>query len=106
MSIDNATWHARVCMLYALKPLLKSKSSTINFSEFSPLTFIFRIILLHLINVNLFSKCILTKNITTYLPLLPKLPKMSKIAIFLFPCLTNSLFRCGDIDTNPVLKYS
>ena len=34
MPVDNATWHARVVMVYALKPLLKSKSSIKNFSEF------------------------------------------------------------------------
>ena len=38
--------------------------------------------------------------------MLTKLPKMTKIAILLFLCLTNLLFRCGDIEANPGLKYS
>ena len=106
MPIDSATWHARVGMFYALKPLLKSKSSTRNFSELFSLTFILRIILLHLNDVHLFFNCILLKNTTTYLRLLTKLPKMTKIAIFLFLCLRNLLFRCGDIEANPGPKYS
>ena len=54
MPIDNATWHARVGMFYALKPLLKNKSSTRNFSELFSLTFILRIILLHFNDAYLF----------------------------------------------------
>ena len=106
MPIDNATSHSRVGMFYALKPLLKSKSSTREFSEFFSRTFIFLIILLHLNNVHLFFNCILTKNTTTHLKLLTKLPKMTKIAIFLFLCLPNLLFRCGDIEVNRGPKYS
>ena len=93
-------------MFCALKPLFKSKSSTRNFSEFFSLTFILRIILLHLNNVLPFFNCILTKNTTTYLRLLTKLPKMTKnyyIFILSFP---NLLFCCGDIETNPGPKYS
>ena len=106
MPIDNVTWHARVGMFYALKPLLKSKSITRNFSEFLSLTFIFRIILLHLSNVHQFFNCKLTKNATTYLRLLTKLQKMTKIAILSFLCLPSLLFRCGDIEANPGPKYS
>ena len=106
MPIDNATCHSRVGMFYVLKPLLKSKSSTREFSELFSLTFIFLIILLHLNNVHLFFNCILTKNATTHLKLLTKLPKMTKIAIFLFLCLPNLLFRCGDIEVNRGPKYS
>ena len=105
MPIDNVTWHARIGMFYALKTLLRSKSSTINFSEFFSLTFIFRIILLHLNNVNLFFNYKLTKNTTTYLRLLTKLPKMTKIVIFLFLCLPNLLFLCSGIEANPGPKY-
>ena len=83
MLIDNVTWHARVGMFYALKLLLKSKSSTRYFSELFSLTFILCIILLHLNNVHLFFNCILITNTKTYLRLLTKLPKMTKIAIFL-----------------------
>ena len=93
MPIDYVTWHARVGMFYALKPLLKSKSSTRNFSELFSLTFISRIILLHLNNVHLFFNCILIKNTTIYLRLLPKLPRITKSAIFLIFCLRNLLFR-------------
>ena len=38
--------------------------------------------------------------------MLTKLPKMTKIAIFLLFCLRNLLFRCGDIEANPGPKYS
>ena len=55
MLIDNVTWHLIVGMFYVLKPLLKSKSSTINISELFSLIFILHIILLHLNNVHLFS---------------------------------------------------
>ena len=105
MPIDNVTWHARVGMFYALKPLLKSKSSTKNFSESFSLTFILHIILLHLNEVDLFFNCMLLKNTTTYLRLLTKLPKMTKIALFLLFCLRNLIFRCGDIEAKPGLKY-
>ena len=101
MPIDNVAWHARVGMFYALKPLLRSKSSTRNFSELLSLTFILRIILVNLNDVHLFFNCILIKNTTTYLRLLTKLPKMTKTAIFLVFCLPNLLFRCGDIEANP-----
>ena len=104
MPIDNVTWHARVGMFNALKPLLKSKSSTRNLSELFSLTFILRIILLHLNNVHLFFNCILIKNTITYLRLLTKLPKMTKIAILF--CLRNLLFCCGDIEANPGPEYS
>ena len=93
-------------MFYTLKPLLKSKSSTRNFSEFFSLTFIFRIILLHLNNDHVFFNCILTKNTTTYRRLLTKLPKMTKIAIFLFLCYPTLLFRCGNIEASIGSKYS
>ena len=83
MPIDNAAWHARVGMFYALKPLLGSKSSTRNFSELLSRTFILRIILLHLNDVHLVCNCTLIKNTATYLRLFTKLPKMTKIAIFL-----------------------
>ena len=96
---------ARVGMFYALKPLLKSKSSTSNFSAFFSLTFNLRIILFHLNNVPFFN-CILTKNTTTYLGLLTKLSKMTKMAIFLFLCLPNLLFRRSNIKKNPGPKYS
>ena len=83
MPVDNATWHARVGMFYTLKPLLKSKSSTRNFSEFFSLRFFFAITLLHLNNIHLFFSCRLTKKTTYYLRLLTKLPKMAKITIFI-----------------------
>ena len=38
--------------------------------------------------------------------MLTKLPKMTKIAKFLFLCLPNLLFRCGDIEANPGTEYS
>ena len=80
MPIDNVS---RVCMFYTLKPLLKSKSSTRNLLELFPLTSILPIILLHLNDVHFFFNCMLIKNTTTYLRLFTKLPKMTKIAIFL-----------------------
>ena len=82
MRIHNAIWHARVDMVYALKPLLKSKSSIFN--------------------------CILSKNTRIYLWFLTKVPKMTKIATFLFLFL--SLFFlfcfCSDIEADPGPKYS
>ena len=69
MPIDCVTWHARVGMFYALKPLLKSKSSTRNFSELFSLKFSLRIILLHFNNAHLFFNCILIKDTKTYLRL-------------------------------------
>ena len=62
--------------------------------------------LTHLNNVHLFFSCKLTKNAATYLGLLTKVPKITKIAIFLFLCLPYLLFRCGDIEANPGPKYS
>ena len=82
MPINNVTWQASVGLIYALKPSLKSKSSR-NFSELSSFTFFLGIILLHLNDVHLLFKCILIKSMKISLPLLTKLPKMTKIAIFL-----------------------
>ena len=79
-------------VFYALKALLT-------------LTFILRIVLLHLNDAYLFFNCILIRNTTTYLQLLTKLPKMKKIAIFLLFSLRNLLFRCGDIEANRGPKY-
>ena len=56
--------------------------------------------------MHLFFNCILIKNTTTYLWLLTKLPKMTKITIFLLICFWNLLFRCSDIEANPDPKYS
>ena len=53
-----------------------------------------------------FFNCNVIKNTKTYLRLLTKLPKMTKIAIFLLFCLRNLLFRCGDLEANPCPKYS
>ena len=92
-------------VFYALKALLKSKSNTRDFSELFSLTFILRIVLLHLNDAYLFFNCILIRNTTTYLQLLTKLPKMKKIAIFLLFSLRNLLFRCGDIEANRGPKY-
>ena len=88
-----------VCSM-ALKPLLKR-----NFSEYFLLIFILFIILLHLNNVLLFFNFTQTKN-TTYLQLLTKVPNMTKITIFLFLCLPNLLFHCGDIEANSGTQYS
>ena len=84
MPVNNVTWYARVGMFYALKTLLRSISSTTNFSELFSLTFMLRIIMLHLNNVHVFFNFILIKNTTTYLRLLTKLRKIRKIAIFLY----------------------
>ena len=77
MPIANVTWHARVGVFCAIKPLLKNKSSNRTFLELFSLAFILRIILLHLNDVHLFFNCILIKNTTTYPRLLTKLPKMN-----------------------------
>ena len=71
-------------MFYALKPLLKSKSSPRKkFSGIFSLASIFRIILLHLNNVRVFFDCVLTKSTTTYLQLL-KLGSAFLHQIFIF----------------------
>ena len=95
MSIDNVTWHARVDMFYALKLLIKTKSSTTNFSEFFLLKLFFGITLLHRNNIHLFSSCIQIKKTKTkyYLRLLTKLSKMAKIAMFLFLWIPNLFLR-------------
>ena len=82
MSIDNVTWQASAALIYALKPSLKSKSSR-NVLELSSFTFFLGVILLHLNDVHLLFKCILIKSIKVSLPLLTKLLRMTKIAIFL-----------------------
>ena len=82
MPIDNVTWQASAALIYALKPSLKSKSSR-NVSELSSFTFFLGVILLHLNDVHLLFKCILIKSIKVSLPLLTKLLRMTKIAIFL-----------------------
>ena len=102
MPIDNATWHARVGSFYALKTLLQYKSKTrkVSFSFqtvyflFLALSYIFKSILN---NVHYFFNCIVTKNMS----LIMKLTN-----IFLFICIVNLLCCCGDIETNPGLKYS
>ena len=95
MSIDNATWHARVDMFYALKPSLKTKSITTKFLEFFLLKLFFGITLLHRNNIHLFSSCIQIKKTKTkyYLRLLTKLSKMAKIAMFLFLWIPNLFLR-------------
>ena len=82
MPIDNVTWQASAALIYALKPSLKSKSGR-NVSELSSFTFFLGVILLHLNDVHLLFKCILIKSIKVSLPLLTKLLRMTKIAIFL-----------------------
>ena len=101
MSIDNATWHARVSF-YALKTLLQYKPKTrkVIFSFqtvyflFLALSYIFKSILN---NVHCFFNCMVTKNMS----LTTKLTN-----IFLLFCIVNLLCCCGDIETNPGPKYS
>ena len=102
MSIDNATWPARVGSFYALKTLLQYKSKTrkVSFSFqtvhflFLALPYIFKSILN---NFHYFFNCMVTKNMS----LITKLTK-----IFLFICIVNLLCACDDIETSPGPKYS
>ena len=102
MPIDNATWHVRVGSFYALKTLLPYKSETrkVPFSFqtvyflFLAFSYIFKSILN---NVHYFFNCLVTKNMS----LITK-----PTNIFLFICIVSLLCRCGDIETDPGLKYS
>ena len=38
--------------------------------------------------------------------LIIKLPKIKKVFIFLFLCITNLFSQCGDIETNPFYHYN
>ena len=102
MPIDNATWHTRVGSFYALKPLLQYKSKTrkVSFSFQTVYDLFLALpytIKSNLNNVHYFFNCMVTKNMS----LVTKLPN-----IFLFICILNLVFHCGDIETNSGPKYS
>ena len=43
---------------------------------------------------------------TSFLQMLTEVPKIAKTTLFLDLCIPSQLFRCGDIEKNPGLKYS
>ena len=96
MLIDNVIWHARVGSFYALKPLLQYKSTTrkVPFS-------LLLLALSHIIKSNLHVHYVFNCTVTKNMGLVIKLPN-----IFFFICIVNLLCPCGDIETNPVPKYS
>ena len=96
MLIDNVIWHARVGSFYALKPLLQYKSTTrkVPFS-------LLLLALSHIIKCNLHVHYVFNCTVTKNMGLVIKLPN-----IFFFICIVNLLCPCGDIETNPVPKYS
>ena len=102
MAIDNAPWHARVGSFYASKPSLQYKLKTrqVPFS-FQTVYYSFlalsSIIKSNLNNVHYVLNCMVTKKMN----LITKLPN-----IFLFICIVNLLYHCGNIETNPRAKNS
>ena len=51
--------------------------------------------------------CMLTeKLLKPYLYSIIKLPRITKVIVFLFLCITNLLSQCGDIETNPGPRFS
>ena len=112
MPIDNATWHARIGISYALKSLPKIKSNAKKFSVLTnpicfSLKFFLNVIILHLIIAQHVLDCVLTeKSPKSYLCLITKLLKMVKTIMFLSLCVSNLLMQCGHIEVNPDPKYS
>ena len=46
------------------------------------------------------------KSLKPYWYSIIKLPKIAKVIVFLFLCITNLLSQCGDIETNPGPRFS
>ena len=111
MPIDNSTWQARVGIFFILKPVLKWKSKTREFSFFQnpvyfPVMLIFNFGRLLLNNAYHAYNCMLTeKFLKPYLYSIIKLPKITKV-FFFFLCTTNLLSQCGDIAANPGPRFS
>ena len=108
MPIDNATWHARVGIFYAVKSLHKSKPKpkSISFLHFFLICWnyfvTFNLNIIH----HVFDRSLSNKSLNIYSSLIAKISKKTKITIFLFLCTLNLLIQCGDIETNPGPKYS
>ena len=104
------TWHARVGIFYACKSLPKIKSNAKKFPVLTnPICFslIISCFLIDLINAHhVLDRLLTRKPAKPYLYLITKLPKMVKIIILLFLCVSNLLMQCGDIEVNAAPKYS
>ena len=108
MPIDNATWHARVGIFYAVKLLHKSKSKSENTDAtylFLLYWFLFSTFCLNTFH-NMFENSLTKKKIKYYLSFIKKLPKKTKFILFSFLCIFNFLLQCGDIEKNPGPNYS
>ena len=46
------------------------------------------------------------KFLRPYLYSIIKLPKITKVIVFLFLCITNFLSQCGNIEANPGPRFS
>ena len=54
----------------------------------------------------LITVCLPKKFFKPYLYSIIKLPKITKVIVFLFLCITNLLSQCGDTETNPGPRFS
>ena len=109
MPIDNGTWQARVDIFFGLKPVLRWKSKTTVFlflqnPVYFSLMLIFNFGRFLLNNAYHAYNCMLTEM--PYLFSIIKLPKITKVIVLLFLCITNLLSQCGDIETNPGPRFS
>ena len=108
MPIDNATWHARVGIFYAVKLLHKSKPKPKSISSLHFFLICWNYFVTFNLNIihHVFDRSLSNKSLNIYSSLIAKISKKSEITIFLFLCTLNLLIQCGDIETNPGPKYS
>ena len=108
MPIDNATWHARVGIFYAVKSLHKSKPKPKSISSLHFFLICWNYFVTFNLNIihHVFDRSLSNKSLNIYSSLIAKISKKTKITIFLFLCTLNLLIQCGDIETNPGPKSS
>ena len=108
MPIDNATWHARVGIFYAVKSLHKSKTKPKSISSLHFFLICWNYFVTFNLNIihHVFDRSLSNKSLNIYSSLIAKISRKTKITIFLFLCTLNLLIQCGDIETNPGPKYS
>ena len=112
MPIDNGTWQARVGIFFALKPVLKWKSETREFPflqnpVYFSLMLIFNFGRFLLNNAYHAYNCMFTETfLKPFSYSIIKLPKITKVIVFLFLCITNLLSQCGDIEANSGPRFS
>ena len=108
MPIDNATWHPRVGIFYAVKSLHKSKPKPKSISSLHFFLICWNYFVTFNLNIihHVFDRSLPNKCLNIYSSLIAKILKKTKITIFLFLCTLNLLIQYGDIETNPGPKYS